>query len=352
MSKVSQVAIGLALFAAGLGYAGYQFQRHEQRLHRVEQAMGEVRAGMDEVLGEVTRVRLEQKAEHKGVRGLLETLAVYAPVLTKASTSDPIYESTLAEMKAVLRAFATIGEDAWQPIAERIAALDPQQSYDECRWLLEAAVAADQRRGVDLVRKVTLGLDKPHPRLRHAAADILVRADIQLAQATLRQILLTESARGVNLDRAQAYGGAIPDQAALSSNAFFNFVGRYAQTKDEQCDETLLMVMSRAEHDLMTIQECIDALGRRRCAPAVEPIQRVFANVPGNQYNPLFRNHCLEALAAIQGDAARPFFEQALTGEQDPTVKKRLEHLLGLEPKPAEPARPPLQGPGIDGGRR
>ncbi len=310
-----------ALAAIALGFAGYSLLRQERQLQQMERQL-------EQVFGELTRIRLEQRAEQKGPAGLLEKLRAYAPILVSGRTTAPDYESAKKEMDAILRAFETIGPDAWPFVRGRIAELKPEKNFDELKWLLEAAVRCDRKPGIDLAAQVLQGTLLPSARLRWHAADMLLRHEPQLAQRLLRQILLTESSRGIDVERASVYGAPIPDQAAFSTTGFHNFVVHYIRSGDEKIEETLLMLLGRTEHDLITLQECIEELGRRACARAVEPIKKLYANPPGRVENPLFLNKCLEAIVAIEGDKARPFLEEAQRSASHEMVQKRIQELL------------------------
>jgi len=328
MSKVSPTTIMAGLVVLGLGFLGYQTLDQNARIAQLEGELTKRNTAIDEILGEVTRMRLEQTASAKGPAGLLEKLATYSPMLSSASVTEPDYQSARSEMNAILRAFETIGDDAWKPVRDRIEALDPSKNYDELKWLLEAAVAVNEKAGIDLARTVLLGLEKPSPRLRWYAADLLLRERKQLAQVALRQILLTESSRGINHERAMAYGAALPDPAAFATTGFHNFVTKYTRSDDAKMADTLLMVIGRSEHDLITVQECIEALGKLECERAVNAIEKLYRNPPGFSHNPLFQIRCIDALVNIQGEAARPFLEEVLPKATTDTVAKHLSRIL------------------------
>lgn len=300
-----------------------------QEVARLRAASNATTTTLEQVLGEVTRMRIEQSAGSKGPQALLEKLRVYAPLLTSARTTDPDYQNARKEMDAILRAFGTLGKDAWPPIQARLAQLKADRDFDEIKNLLDAAVAVDRDAGVALLRKVLLGHELPSPRLRWYAADKLIQTDRPLAQNLLRQVLRTESARGFNPDHAAAYPGAVvPDKAALSASGFNNFVLKYVDSGDAQMDETLLMVLGRAEHDRLTVQECVKALGQRQCQAALGAIEKLYRNPPQQQEDPIFLGYCLEAMVDIQGAAARPFLEQELPRAGSETLAKKIQFLL------------------------
>lgn len=318
--------LGLLAFST-IAWSAWVTQRTQAALTSATAALTNAEHKLDEVLGEVTRIRLEQRSEQKGPQGLITKLQTYAPMLVTARTTAPDYTSAQAEMQAILRAFAALGQDAWPAVRARISQLTPEKNYDELKWLLEAAIATDQAQGTALVQSVLQGTLLPNPRLRWHAANVLLQRDKPLAQQLLRQILATESSRGPNLERSAAYNLPIPDAAAVSQNGFFNFVVHYIRSEDPQMEDTLLAMLTRNEHDLLTLQECIEALGRAKSARAADPIQRLYKNPPGRVDNPLFLTKCLDALEQILGREAVAFLE---TAQRDATHEKVAQHASGL----------------------
>lgn len=320
------LAVGLGL----VGGAAYQLLALTRAIETLRSDAAADRASLREILGEVTRTRIEQSAGAKGPQALLEKLRTYASLVTSARVNEPDYRSAEKEITAVLRAFATLGADAWQPVQDRLAALDPAKDFDEIKQLLRASLAVDRAKGLVLYREVLLGQRLPSPRLRWFVAGELTDIDRPLARDLLRRVLLTESSRGFNPDYAAAFeGAAVPDRAALSASGFHNYVVAYARTEDERADDTLLMVLGRSEHDRMTVQECIKTLGARRCAAAAPIIEGFVRKPPGGQEDPIFLNHCYEALVAIRGADARAFLEAELARNQQDLVAQRIQALLG-----------------------
>ena len=295
------------------------------RVDTLAKANAAMSSSLEGVLGEVTRMRIEQSAGMKGPKALLEKLRTYASLAASSRTTQPDYQAALKEMQAVLRAFESIGADAWAPIMARLGELRGDKDFDEVRWLLEAAVRVDPKQGKPILQQVLLGRYLPSPRLRWQAARMLIDLDKPLAQTLLRQILSTESHNGVNRDRAPQ--GEVPDMAALAQQGFNNFVLWYLRSEDPQTDDTLLMVLGRTEHDVVTIQDCVKALGERHCARAVEPIQKLFKNPP--QQNHLLLSYCADAVHKIQGDAARPWLEEAMRTTSVQTVADHIKSMLG-----------------------
>jgi hypothetical protein len=308
-----------------LGGTGFAAWRLQARLEALE-ARGEKNDSLlDEVHGEVTRIRLEQRAEALGPAGLLAKLRVYAPLVTSARTPEPDFAAAKREIDSILRAFAAIGQDAWKPVTDRLRQLDADKDYDEARYLVRAAMRIDPEAGKGIAKEVLTGQRLSSPKMRWDAARMLTDADKPLAQQLLRHIVSTESSRGVNPDRT---GTPVTDIAAMSTSGFHNFIGLYVRTEDPALEDTLLMVMGRAEHDLITVQECVKVLGERHCERAVAAIEKAYREPPNRVENPLFQMHCVTSLQQIQGPAARPFLEEALRTATTDTVAKHCRFLL------------------------
>ncbi len=314
----------LLLVAAG---SAYGFWRLDRQLSDLASRTETLTKQSTEILGEVTRFREEQSAGGQGPGALLSRLQRFAPLLASARTTEPDYQSAQREMDKIVLALTTYHDDAWRVVTARLRDVDPTKDFEETKWLLRAALAIDPKAGAEIAQDVLQGRRLPSPRLRWLAADELLKRDKPLAQVLLRRILLTESSRGVDPTRAAAYGAVVPDAAAYATTGFHNFVLRYIASDDPQLEDTLLQVLGRTDQDSVTLVSCVEALGERHCARAVEPIQRLCTHPPRGVEDPLFLMPCYTALDKIQGKSAHPFFEQQL---QAITVPKLAEHVRGL----------------------
>ena len=315
----------LGLLAAG-GAAGWQALELRGLQSKVEALATEQGA----LAAEVTRFRIEQRADSKGPQALLEKLRVYAPLLTNSRIPEPDYQAARLEMDAILKAMAGVGKDMWAPLVERYRQLDPTKDYDEKNRLLEAALVVDPEQAKALLLKTLQGYhrDTPvSPRLRWLAADLLLKADKPLAGRTLREILGYESSRGIQPDRAIAYQIPIPDTTAMSTG-FHNFIERYVSSGDPETETTLLMVIGRSEHDLPTVQECVKALGALKSAKATKAIEQLYRKPPVIQDNPIFLCHCLDALVSIRGKEACSFLQEALAAGGNEIVVNKIRFLM------------------------
>lgn len=323
-------AAPLLMLACALGaLTYYQSTRAERALRAQSERLDASEQLLQQLLGEVTRLRIEQSVDGMGAAALLEKLQAYAPLMSDARATEPDYQNAKKEIVAILRAFEALGKDAaWGPVTKRLAEADPRKDFDEVKWLLEVAVRLDLSAGKQIVKEVMLGVRLPNPRLRWFACRVMTERDIQLARQLMRQILLTESSRGVNTDRAASYNMLIPDKAAYAVTGFNNFVSRYLQTDDPKTEDTLMQLLLRVEHDQITIQECVKELGRRKCARAVKLIKKLYDNPPLAQQNPLFFGHVIDAIATIEGRDAIEWLESKLPTAATDVVAARIQNAL------------------------
>lgn len=342
--------------ALGLGYFGFRLQadlaslrsESERRSSTETQWRTEITATLSRIENEIARMRIEQRVGGQGPQALMQMLRSHAEALVNARTAAPDFVNAQEQMRAVMRAFASLGQDGVGPLLERFSSLDPKQSFDEMRWLLEALAESDPEKGKQIAAEVLLGRRKPNPRLRWAAAELLQRIDKPLAQSTLRQVLLTETSRGIDPDRAAAYGATVLDPSAVAATGFFNFVVHYLRTEDPQAEETLLQVLVRPQQDVATLQETIEALGKLRSARAQRRIEELYLKPPGAQQNPLFLNKCLDALVAIRGKDCKPWLQQQLAAAEHDLVVQHIDRLIQEidGSKPAAPAGAATPGDG------
>jgi hypothetical protein len=324
---LTTACLGSAAIGVGLLFAVEALRRDVAAVRDMsERAQRELQA----INGEITRFRIEQRSEGRGINALLEKLRAYAPELSSAQVAKPQYEFAKQEMASILRAMASLGPEAFGPIQLRFTSLRPQTDFDEMSWLLEAGLRVDPAAGKLLAQKVLQGYHKDvptSPRLRWFAADQLLAIDRPLAGRLLREILSYESSRGINRERAGAYGVTASISAELSTG-FENLVSRYVRSEDPNIDDTLIMMLGHAEHDLPTIQDCVKALGARKCAKADQDIERLYEHPPVISDNPIFRNICLEALAQIRGKAGIPWFEEKLKDAPNELLANKLRKIL------------------------
>lgn len=319
--------LSIALIGSLL-FSGYSFWRADEALAAQQASIEKNQESLDAVLGELTRMRIEQSSEGKGPQALLEKLRVYAPLTADARTTEPDFQNAKKELLAIVLAFESVGQAAWAPIIDRLGEVDASRDFNEIKYLLEILIRLDPPAGKQITKEVLQGHRLPFPRLRWWAADLLLSHDKPLAGNLLRQILLTESSRGIDVNRAMAAGLQIPDPAAFATTGFNNYVQRYIRSEDPRLEDTLLMLLSRVEHDGVTIQECIKELAKRKSARALPTIKKVYDNPPHEQQNPLFLVICVRAVDDIEGKAAIPWLEQKLKTAPTDTVANAIQAVL------------------------
>ncbi len=278
-------------------------------------------------------LRAEQRAGVGGADAIVSQLRFWAPKLQTAATPAAEIPQIERRIHDLLEGATALGVDATASFTSAYLKAKPVEDDEFRKWLLRALLAADPARGKEIAIQSVRGLQFPvSPRTREYAADELIRVDRVAAGQLLRDILHYESSRGVDADRipqefrekfpeaVYAHGGHFP--------GFFNFVARYCETDDPERIPTLIMLLGRNQHDLTTTQEVVKQLGTLKARDAVEEIQRVYREPPGISDNPIFRNHCLEALGKILGREACPFFEKELREQTHPIVSEKLKSLM------------------------
>lgn len=324
----------LALLAiVGSGVAAWFSWQSRSESQAAREELARASTELAELRRAVQLMRFE-KGGASGPTALLEQLRFWAPKLQNATTPAAEVPEVQRKIADLHDAFGAVGKDA-QAALETAFRNSTSDSEDEFRrQCLIALGRAAPLRARDLLVQLVKSIDtRPSPRLRLIACDELTRLDKALAGQTLRDVLATQSSQGVNLNRlAPEYAAKIAGQVsgAAAWSGFFNLVGKYLATEDAETDATLQMLLNRAEHDRTTIAECVKALGARRCKDALGRIQELYKSPPPPVEDPIFRNHCLEAISAIAGESARPFFDEALRNETNPIVQTKLQDLLKL----------------------
>ena len=198
------------------------------------------------------------------------------------------------------------------------------------RWLLRAALRADRGAALQLTAAIARGTKTaPSAGFRLSAARELLDADRAFAGEVLRQIVDIESSRGVT--RTPPPELATDYERAIGVNVgsqFFNFIHLFAATGHPEAEFVLRQVLGRNEHDMLTIQECVRELGRLKSAAAAPRIRELFDHPPGNTFNPMFQNACLQAVVEIEGAAACDWLREKQRTETTEMVAGRLQELV------------------------
>ena len=269
--------------------------------------------------------RYERTSQFEGIgfNALLEHLQYWSPYLQSA---DPGYAELFEIPARVRRIVATMASQpgAFEQITEALEGdrYGAGPSEDETRkWLLQAAITADPERGRDLYARYVEAVEvTPTPRLRKIAAQQLFMAD----KARVGEILAGVLRASLESEETQA-NRLIPD-----------FIDLYDHSEHPDAEIILQRILGRAvDYDLITVQKCIEALGRRKCQDAVDRIMELYWRQDPSPFpNPIFRIKCLEAVTDIlkdtDRDSLRSFIDEVDIREGSVTVRAKLEEIKKL----------------------
>jgi len=313
-----------AILFCGIAALWWDGSRRHDETQRALDTLAKQTAEIGALEAAIQALRIEQKSEAKGVAGVLEQIHHWADVLCNTKYTDVQFNEAEKSMKEALRAMKAHGPDAFQPVyVDLCEAPSLQEELGACaderrKWLLRAAIQIDPKRAKELLVRFLRGHDaelSPNPRMRWFAAEELITLDRAVAAVELREVLRSESARGVDPNSAR---GAIP--ASRSMAGFSNFINKYIRAGDDRQEETLIQILGKPEHDMITKQECVKELGNMKSRDAVPFIERLFAEPPEIANNAVFKNHCVNALVAILGVEACPWLQDAFSREQNQLV--------------------------------
>ncbi len=315
------------------GIAGVLWLQWEAR--GVSEVQGRRQEALAKEVADLRRVVQLLRFERGGRAGpstLIEQLAHWAPKLHNAQTPAAEIPEIQRRVNDLLEGLEACGSDAWPALHKAFGVTRAEHEDDLRHWLLVAMLRVDRARGTEMLARAVRGVDlQVTPRLRLLAADELIKVDKGLAGRVLHEVLNSQSAAGLNTSRMPPEVAAKLAPEILASAAwtgFFNLIPRYVATGDADTVPTLLAILGRSEHDLTTLQECVKQLGTLQAKDAVPRIQELFANPPQIPDNPIFKNHCLDAIVAIEGAAARPWLTRVQREERLELVQKKLADLL------------------------
>ncbi len=272
------------------------------------------------------RMELTTPLEGKGFLALMEHLEFWAPWLGKAKpgTSDRFFvdervDEIVETMSFLPDAYAQI-EAAF--LSVNANAGDSTAGDEVRRFLLIAAHAADPQKGVDLLARVLEHKDlEISLHLRRFAASELFQADKARAGAIIHELLMAAIKRG-------APGRPGGQSGDLHRQQVFNYIDDYVASGHADIEKTLIKFLQTTEyHTPITIQRCVEALGRMKSRAAVSRIKTLFwqqAPVPGQIPNPIFRRKCMMAVVEAIGAEAVPFLKEIDRRESDTGIRARL----------------------------
>ncbi len=316
----------IVLNVLGLGFVAVEYRAMRQEL-------GALREDSDRMKFAVDLLRFESTShyEGKGFNALLDHLTYWAPHLQNANEGTSEFFKV---EKRVEDAVEIMGQlpDVFPTIAAtlrsgEVTAEDPATDDEIRKWLLRAAHLADPEQGIklyaDLLRATEIDASG---RLRRIAVTELFEFDKQLTGEILHKILTNENARGIGRPGAQTGGGRRGKQPQ-----FYNFIEYYVASKHPAVVTTLMQILSRPEHDLLTQQECVKALGKLKVVAAIERLKSLYweqhSPQAGRVPNPLFRMKILNAVIEIEGDKAAPFLKKIDRLEGNTAIQNRLTEL-------------------------
>ena len=333
MSETSAIrAATLVALVATLGVT----TAHWVTAHRTNEQLTNEISRLTREQGELARAvqlfRFERGSKGLGATALIEQLRFWAPLLDLSTTPQREINAIQAKVADILQAFEDIGKDAYDPTLAAFRQAKPTQEDELRRWLLEAMIRVDRDRARELLATCVRGWEfDVTPRVRLIAGHQLLDLDKPHAAKLLSEIMRYESGKGIDRSRLSpelqqklAALPAPPEQMKM----FFNLVDLFVATGAADVEEQLLVVATRPDQDLTTVQTCVKHLGQLRAKRASKAIRKLFDAPPEMTINPIFQNHCLDAIAAIDGAEACDYFREQLRRGPDERVLAKLQDLL------------------------
>lgn len=276
--------------------------------------------------------RFERGSKGLGVHALIEQLRHWAPLLDVSTTAQRELPGIEAKVRDILSALQDLGADAYGPLLDAFRTAESGKDDELRRWLLEGMLRVDRARSLDLAATCLRGWEfAATPRLRTIAGQMLLDHDKPRAAKLLSEILGYESSKGIDRsrltpDQQKALAAITP--APQPMRMFFNLVDLFVAAGASDTEERLLVVATRPDQDLITVQTAVKHLGKLRAKNAGRAIRKLFEAPPEMAVNPIFQNHCLDAIAEIEGPSACEYFKDQLRRGPDERVSAKLQDLI------------------------
>ena len=313
----------LILVTLGLGVSNWTMR--EELTHLREQSR-DLKFSID-----LLRYESTSHYEGKGFNALLDHLTYWAPQLQTSNKGTVEFYKVGDRVEAVVETMGQL-RDVFPQIEAvlqqgGITAEDPATDDEIRKWLLRAAHSADPDKGRDLYANLLRAKDGSiSSRMRMIAVNALFEDDKKLTGEILHEILANENARGIQRPGAQTARSRRGQQPQ-----FYNFIKYYVASEHPDVNKTLMQILDRPEHDLLTLQECTKFLGERKVRPAAKRLKELYweqhSPHAGKVPNPLFRMKILNAVAKIEGADAVEFLKEVDRKEGDTSIRNRLNEL-------------------------
>ena len=313
----------LTLVTLGLGASNWTMREEVSQLR--EQSR-ELKFSID-----LLRYESTSHYEGKGFNALLDHLTYWAPQLQTSNKGTVEFYKVEDRVENVVEIMGQL-RDVFPQIETvlrqgGITAEDPATDDEIRKWLLRAAHAANPDKGkalyAELLRAARPGVSS---RMRMIAVTALFDTDKKLTGEILHEILSNENARGIQRPGAQTARARRGQQPQ-----FYNFINYYVASGHPDIDKTLMQILDRPEHDLLTLQACTKFLGERKVRPASKRMKALYWDQhsahAGKVPNPLFRMKLLNAIAEIEGADAAEFLKDVDRKEGDKGIRNRLNEL-------------------------
>ena len=276
--------------------------------------------------------RFERGSKGLGATALIEQLRFYAPLLDLSTTPQREIALIQERVDDILSALDDIGSDAFEPLHGEFKKSEPGKDDELIRWLLLAMSRVNAARGKDLLAACLRGFEVPvTSRIRVIAAERLLELDRPRTGSILAEILAYESAAGIDSTRMSAEIQARYVAAKIQPppmRMLFNLVDILVRSGAPGLEDHLIMAASRQGQDRMTVQACVRHLGELKAPRAVKVLKKLFDTPPELIINPIFQNHCLDAIAQIEGRGACDYFRELLRAKPDERVQAKLQQLI------------------------
>ena len=281
-------------------------------------------------LEEATQFQRFEKGPGTGFSAVLDHLRFWSGQKAKMGGSvveRPVIRSHLKEGEDAL---LSLGSSGFDHVASAFLAARSEGEDDLRDVLLDVLCRLDSQRGALFAEKCLRRQIETQvsPRMRLLAADQLMKIDLSRAGEVLKDILSTEYTRGLQVGRTLPVGDAPPIERS-ENPGFFNFVSRFMRTSYPQKKNVLNEMLNNPIHDLTTLIEVVDGLGEEKSMEAVDKLKEFFETRERPPYsNPMFRIHCVQAVANILGPESCNWLKQMLTQEGNEPVRRKIEYLV------------------------
>jgi len=326
MMKGSTLTNYLLIVAAIVGFGLYQRTVVVPEVRAARKALKSTREDLARIEQSVALLHFRDDPKGKPVEAILAHLDFWAKKLAKYGNSLVERPTIDANIRRGMDALLAIGPRAF-PILRK-AFFDKSNENNEKielrRQILFAMRDLAPEKTKELATQLLLDMSRAST-IRVVCAELLLELDKDHAGDVLRRVILRET----HIGPRQALNPNLGGHIVHGFPGYSNLISYFLQSNYPAKDDVLLNVLGRGPAiDVPTLITVTQGLRMLHSKAALEPLKQAFHGSAMAYRDPMFRRHCINAIAEIGGSKACSWLREQYAKETDPNLERVFQQVL------------------------